>query len=71
MAPFSAAKLLALMSLCRSGNHCSGRQAKTRTFGSLATAVERLGQFARVHSMLYGRTLDQRVVDIGHYLKGF
>jgi two-component sensor histidine kinase len=38
---------------------------------SLATAVERLGHIARVHSMLYGHTPDQQVIDFGHYLKTF
>jgi two-component sensor histidine kinase len=38
---------------------------------SLASAVERLGHIARVHSMLYGHTPDQQVVNFGEYLKAF
>lgn len=38
---------------------------------SLASAVERLGHIARVHSMLYGHTPDQQVVNFGEYLKTF
>ena len=38
---------------------------------SLASAVERLGHIARVHSMLYGHTPDQQVIDFGEYLKTF
>lgn len=38
---------------------------------SLASAVERLGHIAGVHSMLYGHTPDQQVIDFGEYLKTF
>jgi two-component sensor histidine kinase len=38
---------------------------------SLASAVERLSHIARVHSMLYGHTPDQQVIDFGEYLKVF
>jgi two-component sensor histidine kinase len=38
---------------------------------SLASAIERLGHIARVHSMLYGHTPDQQVIDFGEYLKTF
>ena len=38
---------------------------------SLASAVERLGHIARVHSMLYGHTPDQQAIDFGEYLKAF
>lgn len=38
---------------------------------SLASAVERLGHIARVHSMLYGHTPDQQVIDFGEYLQTF
>ena len=38
---------------------------------SLASAVERLGHIARVHSMLYGHTPDQQAIDFGEYLKSF
>jgi two-component sensor histidine kinase len=38
---------------------------------SLASAVERLSHIGRVHSMLYGHTPDQQVIDFGEYLKAF
>jgi two-component sensor histidine kinase len=38
---------------------------------SLASAVERLSHIARVHSMLYGHTPDQQLIDFGEYLKVF
>lgn len=38
---------------------------------SLASAVERLSHIARVHSMLYGHTPDQQVIDFGQYLEAF
>jgi two-component sensor histidine kinase len=38
---------------------------------SLASAVERLGHIARVHSMLYGHTPDQQAIDFSEYLKVF
>jgi two-component sensor histidine kinase len=38
---------------------------------SLASAVERLSHIARVHSMLYGHTPDQQVIDFGKYLEAF
>lgn len=38
---------------------------------SLASAVERLGHIARVHSMLYGHTPDQQAIDFDEYLKTF
>ncbi len=38
---------------------------------SLASAVERLSHIARIHSMLYGHTPDQQVIDFGEYLKVF
>jgi two-component sensor histidine kinase len=38
---------------------------------SLASAVERLSHIARVHSMLYGHTPDQQLIDFGEYLKTF
>lgn len=38
---------------------------------SLASAVERLGHIARVHSMLYGHAPDQQAIDFGEYLKSF
>lgn len=38
---------------------------------ALASAVERLGHIARVHSMLYLGSPDQQTIDFGDYLKSF
>lgn len=38
---------------------------------SLATAAERLGHIARIHSMLYGRSPDQQSINFAEYLKAF
>lgn len=38
---------------------------------ALASAVERLSHFARVHSMLYMDSPDQQTIDFGEYLKTF
>jgi two-component sensor histidine kinase len=38
---------------------------------SLATAIERLGHIARIHTMLYTRPADQQTIEFAEYLRAF